>query len=167
MPPSACPPWPTDITGQTAGERNEAAGSYTTTRDTIANRKDGRQIRPIDARWIHPVRHRRVHRVHLNFSSMASVIVSRRPGACRRGATANTQQPAPAPAMASNRPTRTRRPTPPPPVPSGTRAAAPTVSSWRHGAAAASSPSVGNYRVRGIIPRAGPPGGRIQDSIST
>jgi phosphoglycolate phosphatase-like HAD superfamily hydrolase len=35
MPPSVCPQWPTDIPGQTAEERNEAARSYTTPRGTI------------------------------------------------------------------------------------------------------------------------------------
>jgi hypothetical protein len=33
--PSACPPGHSDQTGQTAGERNEGAGSYTTLRGTI------------------------------------------------------------------------------------------------------------------------------------
>jgi hypothetical protein len=33
--PSACPPWPTDIPGQTARERSEAARSYTPPGDTI------------------------------------------------------------------------------------------------------------------------------------
>jgi hypothetical protein len=35
MPPSACPLWPTDSPDQTAGERNEATGSYTTAGDKI------------------------------------------------------------------------------------------------------------------------------------
>jgi hypothetical protein len=35
MPPSACPVWPTDSPGPTAGERNEATGSYTTAGDKI------------------------------------------------------------------------------------------------------------------------------------
>jgi hypothetical protein len=35
---SVCPQWPTDITGQTVGERNEVAGSYTTAGDMIPPR---------------------------------------------------------------------------------------------------------------------------------
>jgi hypothetical protein len=37
MPPSACPLWPTDSPGQTAGERNRATGSYTTARTRSRN----------------------------------------------------------------------------------------------------------------------------------
>jgi hypothetical protein len=39
MLPSACPPWQNDITGQIAGERNEAARSYTTPWGTIWSRQ--------------------------------------------------------------------------------------------------------------------------------
>ena len=36
--PSACPQWQTDSPGQTAGERNKAARSYTTAGGTIDDR---------------------------------------------------------------------------------------------------------------------------------
>ena len=44
MLPSVCPPWPTDGPGQTARERNEAAGSYTTAGDTIQSLDPHRHI---------------------------------------------------------------------------------------------------------------------------
>src|SRR6201996_8531613 len=37
MPPSACQPWPTDTPARSAGERNDAVGSYTTPWDTISD----------------------------------------------------------------------------------------------------------------------------------
>jgi hypothetical protein len=55
MPLSACLPWPTETPGQTAGERNEAAGSYTTSRDTI---RPGRRetLRPSEIVVAHHLR---------------------------------------------------------------------------------------------------------------
>jgi len=35
MPSSACQPWPTDTPAKSAGDRNDAVGSYTTPWDTI------------------------------------------------------------------------------------------------------------------------------------
>src|ERR1700761_6327145 len=48
MPPSACQPWPTDTPARSAGERNDAVGSYTTPWDTIrlCHCGDAGELRP-------------------------------------------------------------------------------------------------------------------------